>query len=263
MTHPSFDIIGNLGRSEFCKPDLRALHALRNQVWDMRVYIPGERFDLPDQQTATHFSLRKEHGSTLPTLPLYLREADAAKCRRAEEYFAASFHLAIRFSESYRANVRLIDAGDSILIAHEKLLELRDMAGDEDAPLVEDEIAAQRRAMLAFAQRARAYCARHAEVTSLHLATLAPSGVRPMLVGSLHAERYARHAHALNEISMDLFQPGWRFLLCEEARGHAALITDLRATPPCYMKMTGQGWWERLKSQFASPVLAPLGLQLR
>ena len=264
MTHPSFDIIRTLGRSEFCKPDLAALDGLRNTVWDMRVYIPGERIDLSDHQTATHFSLNKGHGKALPCLPLYMREADVVHAHGAEEYFAARFHLALLFSESYRADVRLIDAGDSLLIPHEKLLELRDMAGlsDDPADLAAEETAAQRDAMLAFAQRARAYCARHADVATLHLATLATPCGRPMLLGSLHSERYARHAHALNEISMDLFRPGWRFLLCEEARGHAALINNLRATAPCYEKVAGLGWWGKLKSQFATPVLSPLGLQL-
>jgi hypothetical protein len=266
MTHPSFDIISKLGRSEFCKPDLAALQAFRHQVWDMPVYIPGERIDLPDRRNVTRFSLNKGHGTAFPSLFLYMREADAVAMHGPGQYFEARFHLAMLFSDSYRADVRLSDAGDSLLIPHEKLLELRDMAntGDWTAAQGAEEIAAQRDAMLAFVLRARTYCARHADdVASLHLATLTTPGAKPMLVGSLHAERYARHALALNEISMDLFRPGWRFLLCEEASGHAELIRNLQATPPCYVKVAGQGWWSKLKRQFATPVLPPLGLQLR
>jgi hypothetical protein len=264
MTHPSFDIISNLGRAEFCKPDYELVQAFKTRVWDMPVYIPGERFDLPHSQCATHFSLTKGVGKGYPRLPLYVRESDVAKATGADGYFAAKFHVAILFSESYRADAHLIDDGVSLLIPHEKMLELRDMtnAADGELPSSADATEAQRGAMLAFAARARTYCARHAEVHSLHLATLTTRGARPMLVGKLHAALYAKHARALQEISMDVFQPGWRFLLLEEAPGHTALIRQLRAPVPCYAKVAGQSWWDALKSQFATPALSLARLSL-
>lgn len=260
MTHPSFDIINKVGRAAFCKPDRKELNLFRDKVWDMRVYFPGERFDLPNEHSATHFSLNRGVGKGFPSLPLYLRESDAVKARGPESYFAAGFHLAILFSESFRADVHLFDGAESIIIPHEHLLNLRDMAALVVPSVLagDDEAGAQKAAMLAFAVRAKAYCARHADVNSLHLASLATS--RPMLVGTLSANDYARHVNALRDISMDLLRPGWRFVLLEEAQGHAALIKTLRKTPPCYVKVPGQGWWDKLKSQF-EPALPLVGLK--
>jgi hypothetical protein len=262
MTHPSFDIISQLGQSEFCRPDIDLLKLFKDHVWDMRVYIPGDQIDLPDHQVATHFSLTRGVDQALPVLPLYLREAEVGKARADSGFFAARFNLAVLFAESNRADVQLLDGAASLLIPHDKLLELRDMLAYVDVSVaVDGDEAAQRDAMLTFASRARAYCARHAEVDMLHLATLKTGGGRSMLVGALSAASYAMHAQALQHISMQVFRPGWRFMLLDEARGHATLIRDLRKTPPCYVKLEGQGWWHKIKSHFETPALSLIGLK--
>lgn len=263
MQHPSFDIISKLEHSEFFQPDPELLKAFREQVWRMRVFIPGDQIDLPNRQVATHFSLNKGAGKGCPVLPLYLRESDVVKAHGQCNYFTAEFDLIFVFAESNRADVHLIVGSDGILIPHEKLLELRDMVcgGDEGLPMSEDEVAAQHEAMITFAIRARAYCSRHADVEMLHLGTLMTSSAKPMLVGALNADRYAMHAAALKEISMEVFLPGWRFLLLEEACGHAAMIRDLRKTSPCYLKVDGLGWWKKFKANFESPPLSLIGLK--
>lgn len=261
MTHPSFDIISQLGQSEFCRPDPELLRLFKDHVWDMRVFIPGDQIDLPDQQVATHFSLTRGAGQALPVLPLYLREAEIAKARAESGFFAARFHLAILFAESNRADVLLLDGESRLLLPHEKLLELRDVLTSVGVGVaVEHDEAAQRDAMLTFASRARAYCARHGEVDMLHLATLQTGG-RSMLIGALSAASYAMHAQALQQIGMQVLRPGWRFMLLDDARGHAMLIRDIRKTPPCYVKVEGQGWWHKVKSHFETPALSLIGLQ--
>lgn len=261
MKHPSFDIISNLVSTEFGPPDDALLLAFKDTVWSMRVFIPGERIDMPDGQVATHFSLSRGPAKGLPHLPLYAGESDAAKARGEDGYFAARFHFALRFAQSYRADTELMEGTDRLLIPHEKMLYLRDLAGTGEPDAGADDAERQRTAMLQFAARARGYCARHGDVRALHLATINTRGNCPMLVGALDAATYARHAHALLEISMDVFQPGWRFMLLDEASGHATLIRKVRQTPPCYLKITGQGWWDKCKSQFESPPLSLVRLQ--
>jgi hypothetical protein len=261
MQHPSFGIIRRLEQSEFCQPNPALLKAFREQVWHMRVFIPGDQIDLSNRQVATHFSLNKSMGNGFPVLPVYLHEGDVVKAHGQCNYFTAEFDLLLLFAESNRADVHLLGHGEGILIQHEKLLDLRDMV-DDGLPMTDDEVAAQHEAMIRYAVRARAYCSRHADVQMLHLGTLMTLGAKRMLVGALSADRYARHAEALNEINMEILPPGWRFMLLEEARGHAAMIRDLRKTPPCYLKIDGQGWWKKFRANFESPPLPLIGLKL-
>lgn len=258
MRHPAFDIVTILGQGGLSRPDPETLLSFTKNVCHMRVYIPGDRLEMPTQRTATRFSLDTAPGKTLPSLPLYMRETDAIRVHGPDGYFAAKFRLALLFADAFRADARLVDGAESLLIRHDKLLALRDL--NSPKPLPAEEALAQRDAMLTFAARARAYCARHADVNSLHLASLATPGARPMLVASLSAEHYEKHANALREIGVDEFRPGWRFVLLDEAPGHAAIAADLWKIAPCYMKVHGQGWWGRMKSKFESPALSLAGL---
>lgn len=258
MKHPSFDIVTILGHAGLSKPDPETLLSFTKNVCHMQVYIPGDKIDMPTQRTATRFSLDTGVGQALPSLPLYMRETDAIKAHGPDAYFAAKFRIALLFADSFRADARLIDGAESMLIRHEKLLALRDL--NSPKPLSEEEIVAQRDAMLTFAMRARSYCAKQADINSLFLATLAAPGARPMLVASLSAERYARHAYSLKELAIGEFRPGWRFVLLEEAPGHAAIARDLWKLPPCYMKVPGQRWWGRLKRRFEARPLSLLTL---
>ena len=250
MKHPSFDVVTLLGQAGLSKPDPETLLSFTKNVCHMRVYIPGDKIEMPTRRTATRFSLDTGVGQAFPSLPLYMRETDAVKVHGPDGYFAAKFRLALLFADSFRADARLVDGAESMLIRHEKLLALRDL--NSPKPLSDEETVAQRDAMLTFAARAKAYCAKQPDVNSLHLATLAAPDARPMLVASLSANRYARHANALRQIGIDEFRPGWRFVLLEEAPGHAALARDLWKIPPCYMKVPGQRWWSRLKTRFES-----------
>lgn len=261
MKHPSFDIITALGQAGFGRPDPETLQVFRDKVSQMRIYIPGDRIDMPAQRTATRFSLDHGLSKALPSLSMYLRETDAIKAHGPNAYFPAKLRIALLFAQSFRADVWLVQGEERMRICHQTLLELHDMNG-MGKPMAQDEVVAQREAMLKFAARARVYCARQVNVKSLHLATLATSGGKPVLVGALSAEQYARHAVALKEISMDLFLPSWRFVLLDEAGGHAALIKELRETPPCYVKVAGQGWWNKIKNQFQSPAPSLAGLTL-
>lgn len=258
MKHPSFDIVTILGQAGLSAPDPETLRSFRVNVCPMRVYIPGDRLETPKQRTATRFNLDTAGGKELPSLALYMRETDAVKAHGPDGYFAAKFRLALLFSDAFRAHARLIDGNENLLIRHETLLALRDM--NTPKPMPSDEVVAQRDAMLTFVTRARAYCARQADVNALYLATLAAPGAAPMLLASLSAERYARHASALKEICVQEFRPGWRFVLLEEAPGHAALARDLWQTAPCYAKVPGRRWWHKIKSRFESPALKLTGL---
>lgn len=260
MKHPSFDIITLLGQTGLATPDPQTLRSFRINVCPMRVYIPGDRLETPKQRSATRFNLDTAAGKELPSLPLYMRETDAVKAHGPDGYFAAKFRLALLFADAFRSHARLIDGAQNLLIRHEALLALRDL--NTPKPMPSDEVAAQRDAMFAFAKRARVYCAKQADVNALYLATLAIPGAAPMLVASLSAERYARHASALKEISLEEFRPGWRFVLLEEAPGHAQLARDLWTTPPCYAKVPGRRWWHTFKSRLESPALTLTGLKL-
>jgi hypothetical protein len=261
MRHPAFDIVTILGQGGLSRPDPETLLPFTRNVCHMRVYIPGDRLDMPTQRTATRFSLDADAGAGLPGLPLYMRETDAIKVHGPDGYFAAKFRLALLFADSYRADARLIDGAQSLLIRHDKLLALRDL--NSPKPLSSEDLHAQREAMLTLAIRARSYCVRQADVNSLHLASLATPGGRPMLVGSLSADHYEKHANALRELATSEFRPGWRFVLLDEAPGHAAIATELWKIAPCYMKVPGQGWWGRMKSKFESPALSLAGITQR
>jgi hypothetical protein len=259
MKHPSFDVVTVLGHAGLSQPDPVTLLSFTKNVCHMRVYVPGDKMEMPAQRVATRLSLDTGAGQTFPSLPLYMRETDAIKAHGPDGYFVAKFRLALLFADAYRADARLVDGSESMLIRHEKLLALRDL--NSPKPLTAEETLAQREAMLTFATRARAYCAKQVDVNALHLATHTAPGARPMLVASLSANRYARHANALREIGIAEFRPGWRLVLLEEAPGHAALARALWKLPPCYMKAQGQRWWQRLKRRFDSAPLSPLTLR--
>lgn len=259
MKHPCFDVISVLGQAGLSQPDPETLLSFTKNVCHMRVYIPGDKMEMPTQRTATRFSLDNGVGQAFPSLPLYMRETDAVKAHGPDGYFVAKFRLALLFADAYRADARLVDGADSLLIRHEKLLALRDLNAPK--PLPAEETVAQREAMLTFVTRARAYCAKQADVHSLHLATRAAPSARPMLVASLSADRYARHANALRDISIAELRPGWRFVLLEEAPGHAAVARELWKIPPCYAKVSGQRWWTRLKARFETAPLSLLTLR--
>jgi hypothetical protein len=261
MKHPAFDIVTLLGQAGLAAPDPETLRSFRINVCPMRVYIPGDRLETPKQKSATRFNLDTAGGKELPSLPLYMRETDAIKAHGPDGYFAAKFRLALLFADAYRSHARLIDGKENLLIRHETLLALRDL--NTPKPMSADEVVAQRDAMLTFATRARAYCAKQADVNSLYLATLAVPGAGPMLLASLSAERYARHATALTALCAEEFRPGWRFILLEEAPGHAALARDMWQTTPCYAKVPGRRWWHKIKTRFEAPAPTLAGLTQR
>ena len=262
MNHFSFDIISKLAHADFLQPDLTLQQSFNDHVLSMPIFILGEQIDMPCEQTATEFLLDKASATKLLSLPLYLHEADAVMACGEGEYFAAGFDLAILFAETNRVDARLVDGIESLHISHETLLQLRDIGATEHTavPIPDEEIAAQREAMLTFAVRARAYCARHTDVDMLYLGTLTRPGVTPMLVGALSAQQYARHAQALTQLSIKVFQPRWRFMLFGDACGPANIVKDLRQTPPCYRKVIGQSWFAKLKNKIEAPTLSLIGL---
>jgi len=262
MKHPSFDIISALEHADLFHPDLALQQSIRDHVRSMPVFMPGEQIDMPDDQIATQFCMEKVNGETLLLLSVYLREADVVAAYGQGEYFEAPFDLAILFADSNRVDVELCEDMASLRIAHDTLLQIRDLGGMEEPAIApsDDDIAAQRDAMFTFAVRARAYCSRHPDIDMLHLGTLTRPGVAPMLVGALCTQHLARHTRALKELSMKVFAPRWRFLLLDDGSGTANILRDLRNTAPCYRKVEGQSWFDRLKSKTKTPTLAIIGM---
>ncbi len=261
MTHPSFDLISKLEHADIFQPDIELQQSINHHVRHMPVFIPGEQIDMPHDQTATQFRLNKGPAGTPLSLPLYLREADIVGDYGQGEYFAAQFDLAILFAQSSRVDADLVDGTQRMRICHDMLLQMRDIGGapDDGAAISEEEIAGQRDATLTFALRARAYCARHADIETLHLGPLTRPGVTPMLVGTLSAQRTAMHLNAFKELASRMFEPRWRCILFGDADGPANILQDLRQSAPCYRKMDGQGWLEKIKNKIEAPALALIG----
>ena len=255
MKHRAFDILSQLVQPQFGAPDLILLNAFKTEVRDLKVAVAGKRGAPPNEHAVTLDCVDQPGGAGFPRLPVFIREADALRRLGAGAYFMAPFELVISAAQRQRLDVAFQGADTMLLIAHATLLAMRDLShvGPDGLKLPADQAMEHLDAIRRFASHARSYCARQGDVRTLHLATLSYPGVRPLLAGALSADRYNTHAQALTDLSTRLFEPGWRFVLCERSAAPSAVILSVRSTPPCYDRACDQHWWERLKQYFNAP----------
>lgn len=264
MSHPSFDIFHQLAEIEFNDSNVQLLQALKEQVCDMPVWIPGRQAAGPNKQTATRLHLLDETASSRPVLPLYVNRDDALTQCGTDGFFAGTIQMAIMFAEAERIDADLRAGPEALRFSHDKLLEIRDMVslGQQGIPMSANEVLLQREAIMTFAAHARHYCAGHRQVESLYLATLTTPGIKSMLVGSLDAAAYDTHAAALASLSREMFLPAWRFVLLDDGNDRLALMNELREMRPCYEKKELRSWWHRVKGMFKTPKVAAIELTL-
>ena len=265
MKHRAFDILSQLAQPQFGAPDLIRLNAFKTEVRKLQVAVAGKRAPPPSEHAVTLECMELPGRASLPTLPVFLQEADALGRLGAGAYFMAPFELVIAAAQRRRMDVAFQDGEAIVLIAHATLLAMRDLAhvGADGLNLPAEQAMEHLDAIRKFASHARSYCARQSDIRTLHLATLSFPGVRPMLAGALSADRYNTHAQVLTQLSTRLFEPGWRFVLCERSAAPSTVIASVRGTPPCYDRACHQHWWERLKQRFNAPQVELIRLDLR
>lgn len=117
-----------------------------------------------------------------------------------------------------------------------------------------EEVGQMAQAVERFAAQARAYCAGHAQIASLHLSLVSITGVKPMLMGWLDGGR-GEHAAALDLLSRQFLQPNWRCLILDSMRGEARLVGQLTALPAVYERQANQGWLSRMKQKLNAPAV--------
>ena len=263
MKHRAFDILSQLAQPQFGAPDLIRLNAFKSEMRKLPVAIGGKR-------TASHGAATLEckampGRASLEALPVFLQEADALRCLGAGAYFMAPFELVIDAAQRRRMDVAFQDAEAVVVLAHATLLAMRDLAhvGADGLNLPALQAMEHLDAIRQFASHARRYCARQSDIRTLHLATLSFPGVRPMLAGALSADRYNTHAQVLTELSTRMFEPCWRFVLCERSAAPSSVIVSVRGTPPCYDRSCHQHWWDQLKQRVKAPQVQLIRLDLR
>lgn len=264
MPHPSFDLFHQLSAVEFDDSNLQLLQALKDNVNQARVWIPGRQTPAADRQIATCLHLRHLMANVAPVLPLYVNRDDAIAQCGEEGFFAGTIQMAIGFAEAERIDADLQDGYQALRLSHDRLLEIRDMVGlgEPGVPMSDNEVLRQREAIMSFATSARHYCARQPDVETLHLATLTTSGIKPMLVASLSAARYETHASALTALSRQWFLPAWRFLLLDHGKERITLMNELMTMRACYQKRQPRAWWSAILARFGKPKVERIELTL-
>ncbi|MET3135078.1 hypothetical protein AAKU55_005381 [Oxalobacteraceae bacterium GrIS 1.11] len=257
MPHASFDIIGQVQESGHA--DLHALRDFRENVWNMRVWLPATNTPAPNEQTKTTFHMDEGVDGDWPTLSVYLNEADASAAAGRDGYIASRFCFLQGLADANRINALLVDGEQELTLAHAALLSLRDLAtlGEQNIPMDANEVAALRRAVELFAAEALDYCAAQPDVQRLHLAVMGTNGIKACLGGALSASNCSRHIAALEELNLQFFRPGWRFLLFEDNFDAAPLVAEMKALAPIYDQRLKLGWWSRVKLRFNAP---PVGM---
>ena len=265
MKHRAFDILSQLAQPQFGAPDLILLNAFKTEMRKLQVAVAGKRAAPPNEHAVTLECKEMPGRASLPTLPVFLQEADAVRCLGAGAYFMAPFELVVAAAQRRRMAVAFQDADAIVVLAHATLLAMRDLAhvGADGLNLPVEQAMEHLDAIRHFASHARRYCARQSDIRTLHLATLSFPGVRPMLAGALSADRYNTHAQVLTELSTRLFDPGWRFVLCERSAAPSTVIASVRGTAPCYDRLSHQHWWDRLKQRVNAPRVELIRLDLR
>lgn len=264
MPHFAFDILRQLAHPDASAASLEARQAFKSQVWYLPVWIPGTQTDVADNKTRNDLVLVAGDEGAPPIMELFFDEADA-KAEYSAGYFAATFRYAIMYAELARIDVVISEGEEGLLLTHDQLLGMRDMAamGGEGVPMDEDEVASYKIATRDFAVMARQYCTQHSDIESLHLAVLMTSGVKPLLTGTLKAQRMALHAEALAEMSRDVLLPAWRFSLYDDGPGHAAgIVAELKQLAPCFHKASDTGWWNKIKHGFKDPLIGIIQMEV-
>ncbi len=252
--HRAFQILSALAQPFCGAPDLAMLRNFRNAVRGQLFAVAGQR-GTPPREHAVMLDLRDPPANaSVPTLQLYVHEADALHRLGTGAYFMAPFELVVAAAQRTRLDVAFNDGASVLRLAHATLLAMRDLSHitPDGLMLPPEQVMEHHDAIRRFAFYARRYCSRNDDVRSLHLATLAFPAARPLLAGLLNADHRDVHAHALTALSHRLFEPSWRFVLCEKSTASSEVLVSLRSTPPCYDGTLHQPWWCRLQQRFVA-----------
>ena len=229
----------------------------------MPVWVPGEQVAVANGQMATSLHLAAGTGDALPLLPVYIHEAEANDAQGSGNCITVPFRFLILFAESNRLDVTLADGGQVLVMSHDDLMALRDAEGlgGDGVPVTAEEVGQMAQAVERFAAQARAYCASHAEIASLHLSLVSITGVKPMLMGWLSGGR-GEHAAALELLSRQFLQPNWRCRVFDGLRSEGRLVEALTALPAVYERQASQGWFGKMKQKFSAPAVQIIQLDV-
>ncbi len=252
--HHAFDILSELAQPVCGAPDLAMLKRFRDAVRGQLLAVAGRR-GIPPREHAVMLDLRDPpDNASVPTLQVYVHEADARHQLGTGASVMAPFELVVAAAQRTRLDVAFNDGGSVLRIAHATLLAMRDLSHitADGLMLPPEQVMEHHDAIRRFAFYARRYCSRNQDVRTLHLATLAYPASRPLLAGFLSADHRDVHAHALTALSNRLFEPTWRFVWCEKSTASSEVLVSLRSTPPCYDSTLHQPWWRRLHQHFGA-----------
>ncbi len=250
--HPAFCIMRQLAQPSCGAPDVALLRGFKAAVRGELLAVAGRRGAPPREHAVVLDWNDAAQRTSLPTLTVYVHEDDALRQLGAQAYIMAPFELVVAAAQRTRIDVLFDDGGSVLPISHATLLAMRDLSHMTADGLVlpGEQVMEHHDAIGHFALYARRYCSRQGDIGSLHLASLAFASARPLLAGILSADHYAVHARALTTLANRLFEPSWRFVLCDTSTAPAAAIAAVRRTPPCYDRALHQPWWRRLRQRF-------------
>lgn len=263
MTLPAFAILEEVLRG---KRTLAEVGRLKAEVWNLPIWVFGDRTERPDGKIAFTFTMQTRKGAR-PVLPTYFDEAQAKQAAeasgQADKYITVGFcHLSL-IAEAQRFDAELVDGSAVLMLTHSDILTLRDVSrmGEEGVPLSEADAIALTQAVRIFAAQAYDYCARQPEVRSLHLALVMVSGVTPSVFCMLNASPSERHNETLQELGEAQFRPGWRLHFCDPL-DPTELRELLKSAGPWYAQEHPKGWWARLKRSLSPPVVPLVHLEI-
>jgi hypothetical protein len=180
-----------------------------------------------------------------PWIRAYTVEASERALEERDGHYAPlKLATCIALADVLRYDLELVDVDTSLLLEHEHLLQLRDLAALGGAAMEPGEKKALLTAALHFAADARRYCTEFPAIRSLRLALVSAPGSPDHLWGVIDADEpdHDVHAAALKVLSERHLRPGWRFTVRPQNSG--AMIAQLVGNQrPRYEK--GESWWQR------------------
>lgn len=255
MPHPVTNIIYQLFDASDAGDISTASDAFKRQIWHRSFWVAGTNTVADNGEVLVTMDLSDPVNGTNQIISVFVNQEEAVAKFGEDGCFCLTFRVILVFAQTRRMDAYLFEGDGGLLITHDQLLILRDQAalGGEGNPMSEQEVHQHQACATELASRARAYCAGHSDIDSLHLSIIMTTGVTAMVGATLKAGRTQEHADALPRISDELLQPGWRFYLYEYAEGGEGMVGLLKQHPPCFLRARDTGMWNKFKNTFSAP----------
>ena len=256
MTHPAITLAQQLADYKNHNV-LDVLARFSQDVWQLPIWIAGERVEYPDGKIKMAFQAIDGKSDENALLAVYFSEQEAVKHHATPNFSVPFFHLAVIIN-SQHIDILLVDADEEALLTHKAMLMIKDACTLDKGSISNDpeDNKLMINAAHQFCEEAYQYCATQVDVESLYMAFVLMETASPRVAIYLDGVNLTHHISAIEAMEKRLFKPNWSTLYLNHMTSTGAEITsNLKKLAPIYDHSQSQSWWAKFRRKLELPII--------